>query len=77
MADKVAVVRGAVDAWNAHDRDRYVTAYQPEVKLHGFPGGVDDAATSAISSPGSGKPSRTPGSRSATRLRRATRSRRA
>jgi steroid delta-isomerase-like uncharacterized protein len=45
MAGNVAVLRGAVDAWNAHDRDRYVASYLPEVKLHGFPDGVDDAAT--------------------------------
>ena len=45
MADNVAAVRAAVDAWNAHDRDRYVTGYDPDVKLHGFPEGVDDAAT--------------------------------
>jgi steroid delta-isomerase-like uncharacterized protein len=45
MAGNLAVLRGAVDAWNAHDRDRYVASYLPEVKLHGFPEGVDDAAT--------------------------------
>ena len=45
MADNLAVLRGAVDAWNAHDRDRYVAGYLPDVKLHGFPEGVDDAAT--------------------------------
>ena len=45
MADNLAVLRAAVDAWNAHDRDRYVTGYRPDVKLHGFPEGVDDAAT--------------------------------
>jgi steroid delta-isomerase-like uncharacterized protein len=45
MADNLAVVRAANDAWNAHDRDRYVTGYLPDVKLHGFPEGVDDAAT--------------------------------
>ena len=45
MADNLAVLRAAVDAWNAHDRDRYVTGYLPDVKLHGFPEGVDDAAT--------------------------------
>ena len=45
MADNVAAVHSAVDAWNAHDRDRYVAAYLPDVKLHGFPEGVDDAAT--------------------------------
>ena len=45
MADNLAVLRAAVDAWNAHDRDRYLTGYLPDVKLHGFPDGVDDAAT--------------------------------
>ena len=45
MADNLAVLRAAVDAWNAHDRDRYLTGYLPDVKLHGFPEGVDDAAT--------------------------------
>lgn len=45
MAANLAVLRAAVDAWNAHDRDRYVAAYVPDVKLHGFPEGVDDAAT--------------------------------
>ena len=45
MASNVAVVRGAVDAWNAHDLERYLTAYTPDVKLHGFPEGVNDAAT--------------------------------
>jgi steroid delta-isomerase-like uncharacterized protein len=45
VADKIGVVRTAVDAWNAHDRDRYVTGYEPDVTLHGFPAGVDDAAT--------------------------------
>ena len=43
MADNVAAVRAAVDAWNAHDRD--LTGYVPDVKLHGFPEGIDDAAT--------------------------------
>jgi steroid delta-isomerase-like uncharacterized protein len=45
MAANLAVLRAAVDAWNAHDRDRYLTGYLPDVKLHGFPEGVDDAAT--------------------------------
>lgn len=45
MADNLAVLRAAIDAWNAHDRDRYMTGYAPDVKLHGFPEGVDDAAT--------------------------------
>jgi hypothetical protein len=45
MAGNLAVLRGAVDAWSAHDRDRYVASYLPEVTLHGFPDGVDDAAT--------------------------------
>ncbi len=45
MASNVAAVRAAVDAWNAHDLDRYLPAYQPDVKLHGFPEGVEDAAT--------------------------------
>lgn len=43
MASNLEAVGSAVDAWNAHDRDRYVTAYHPEAKLHGFPPGVDDA----------------------------------
>lgn len=45
MADNAAALHAAVDAWNAHDRDRYVTGYDPDVKLHGFPEGVDDAAS--------------------------------
>ena len=45
MADNVAAVHAAVDAWNAHDLDRYLTAYRSDVALHGFPEGVDDAAT--------------------------------
>ena len=45
MADNVRLVRDAVDAWNAHDRDRYVAVYRPDVALHGFPDGVVDAET--------------------------------
>ena len=45
MASNLAVTREAVDAWNAHDLDRYLPAYTPDVKLHGFPEGVNDAAT--------------------------------
>ena len=45
MSGNVDVLRGAVDAFNAHDRDRYITAYKPDVTLHGFPEGVVDAAT--------------------------------
>jgi steroid delta-isomerase-like uncharacterized protein len=45
MAANLAVLPAAVDAWNAHDRNRYLTSYQPQVKLHGFPDGVHDAAT--------------------------------
>jgi steroid delta-isomerase-like uncharacterized protein len=45
MAANVAAVRSAIDAWNAHDRGRYVACYQPDAKLHGFPEGVEDAAT--------------------------------
>ena len=45
MASNVDVVRDAVEAWNAHDRERYVSAYKPDVALHGFPEGVVDAAT--------------------------------
>ena len=45
MADSVAAVRAAIDAWNGHDRDMYLSSYRPDVKLHGFPEGVDDAAT--------------------------------
>jgi steroid delta-isomerase-like uncharacterized protein len=44
MADNVAATHAAVEAWNAHDRDRYVSAYLADVKLHGFPEGVADAA---------------------------------
>jgi steroid delta-isomerase-like uncharacterized protein len=45
MADNVAAVRAAIDAWNAHDRDRYLSGYRPDVNLHGFPEGVEDAAS--------------------------------
>jgi steroid delta-isomerase-like uncharacterized protein len=45
MASKVDAIRAAVDAFNAHDRDRYITVYRPDVALHGLPEGVVDAAT--------------------------------
>ena len=47
MASNLARVQAAVDAWNAHDREQYVAAYVPEVALHGFPEGIEDAATLA------------------------------
>jgi steroid delta-isomerase-like uncharacterized protein len=37
MADHLSRLRAAVDAWNAHDRDRYVASYAPDAALHGFP----------------------------------------
>jgi predicted ester cyclase len=45
MAANLDALHAAIDAWNAHDRDRYTTAYHPQVILHGFPEGVNDAAT--------------------------------
>lgn len=45
MAGNVDLVRDAVEAFNAHDRERYVSAYHPGVTLHGFPEGVVDAET--------------------------------
>jgi steroid delta-isomerase-like uncharacterized protein len=45
MAANVDAVRAAIDAWNAHDRELYVSSYAPDVTLHGFPEGVDDAAS--------------------------------
>jgi steroid delta-isomerase-like uncharacterized protein len=45
MADNVARVRSAVDAWNAHDRERYVACYRPDAGLHGFPPPIVDAAS--------------------------------
>ncbi len=47
MADNVAAVRAAVEAWNAHDRERYMATYVPDVELHGCPEGVVDAASIA------------------------------
>jgi steroid delta-isomerase-like uncharacterized protein len=41
----VDAIRAAVDAFNAHDRDRYITVYRPDVALHGLPEGVVDAAS--------------------------------
>jgi len=45
MASHLDAVRGAVQAFNDQDRDRYVTYYRPEVALHGLPEGVADAAS--------------------------------
>lgn len=45
MAANLAAVSAAVEAWNAHDKDTYVSRYRPDVALHGFPEGVVDAAT--------------------------------
>lgn len=45
MATRAEAIGSAVDAWNAHDRERYIAFYQPDVALHGFPGGVVDAAS--------------------------------
>ena len=45
MSGNVDVVRRAVEAFNAHDREAYITAYHPDVTLHGFPDGVVDAET--------------------------------
>lgn len=45
MASNLPSLRAAIEAFNAHDRDRYVAAYRPDVTLHGFPEGVVDAAT--------------------------------
>jgi steroid delta-isomerase-like uncharacterized protein len=42
MAVHSAALHAAVDAWNAHDPERYVTAYRPDAALHGFPEGVVD-----------------------------------
>jgi steroid delta-isomerase-like uncharacterized protein len=45
MAANLAALHRAIDAWNAHDKDRYVAEYRPDAALHGFPEGVVDAAT--------------------------------
>jgi steroid delta-isomerase-like uncharacterized protein len=45
MAGNTDALHAAVDAWNAHDRDRYVDAYAPDAALHGFPPDVTDAAS--------------------------------
>jgi len=45
VGSHVDVIREAVAAFNAHDRDRYITVYRPDVALHGLPEGVVDAAT--------------------------------
>ena len=45
MVTHAEAVRAAVDAWNEHDRERYIAAYRPDVALHGFPDGVVDAAS--------------------------------
>jgi hypothetical protein len=61
MAANLAVLSAAVDAWQAHDRDRYLTSYHPHVTLHGFTRWSPRCGPpSATSSPASGKPSRTP-----------------
>lgn len=45
MVTHAEAVRTAVDAWNEHDRERYIAAYRTDVALHGFPEGVVDAAS--------------------------------
>ena len=45
MASHAEAIRTAVDAWNDHDRERYIAAYRADVALHGFPEGVVDAAS--------------------------------
>jgi len=45
VGSHVDVIREAVAAFNAHDRDRYITVYRSDVALHGLPEGVVDAAT--------------------------------
>ncbi len=45
MTNQAEAVRAAVDAWNEHDRERYIAAYRPDVGLHGYPDGVVDAAS--------------------------------
>ena len=45
MPGHIATVHAAVDAFNAHDRERYMAAYRPDVRLHGFPPDVTDAAS--------------------------------
>jgi steroid delta-isomerase-like uncharacterized protein len=45
MASHAEAIRTAVDAWNDHDRERYIAAYRADVGLHGFPEGVVDAAS--------------------------------
>lgn len=45
MAGNIDVVRSAAEAFNAHDRERCLSAYHPDVALHGFPDGVVDAET--------------------------------
>jgi steroid delta-isomerase-like uncharacterized protein len=47
MASHLPALHRAIEAWNAHDRERYMAAYRPDVALHGFPEGVVDAATVA------------------------------
>lgn len=42
MTGHATAVRAAVDAWNAHDRDRYVAGYATDAALHGFPPQVVD-----------------------------------
>jgi steroid delta-isomerase-like uncharacterized protein len=45
MADHLSDLRAAVDAWNAHDLDRYVASYTPDAALHGFPPPITDPAS--------------------------------
>ena len=45
MAGHTDALHAAIDAWNAHDRDRYVAFYTPDAALHGFPPDVTDAAS--------------------------------
>ena len=45
MPRHAAAVHAAVDAWNAHDRERYLAGYAPDAALHGFPPQVVDIAS--------------------------------
>jgi len=45
MADHVSDLRAAIDAWNAHDVERYVASYTPDAALHGFPPPIIDPAS--------------------------------
>lgn len=41
MADNAAVLRRAIDAWNAGDFAGYMEIYDPGITLHGAPPGID------------------------------------